>query len=143
MLVLIMSRENYPGARIGGAGYSGSGTGEQDGRGERSRRDATAGVVVLLPLAVRDVHELASDHRADRRLVGDAPVPIEQLGADDPRARRVEDEAHDARGRDAVLHRDDRTAIPGDSVAAERRRVRRIVEACHGSATEVDAQQPM
>lgn len=120
---------------------------ERDGEEDRGR-EVRAGlsralVVVLLPLAVSHVHELAADHGADRRFIGDRGVAVEHLRAHDADAWGVQHESHDAGGPDSVLHRDDRDGVPCDAVAAERGGARRVFETNDGTGGQLDAQQPV
>src|SRR4051812_30415380 len=75
--------------------------------------------VMLVPLAIGDIHEIAAGDRPDRRLVRDTDILIEYVDASEPSSVGIEDESNDAGGGHAVLHGDDRAAVPNDSVAAE------------------------
>ena len=68
---------------------------------------------------VCDVDKLAVDHGANRRLVGNREVSVDNSGGNNPRPGFIEHKARDARGNDTILHRDNRASVPGDSVASQ------------------------
>lgn len=114
---------------------------KQNGGPERALGFAAAIVGVFLPLTVRDVDELSSDNRADRRLVSDGDIAIQDFGAHDAPTGGIDHEAHDARRRDAVLDSDDGATVPGDPVTANRRRAGRVIQTRDHTGIEIHAQQ--
>src|SRR5688500_12504476 len=89
--------------------------GDQSRTSQRDAWSAPAFGVVNLPLAVGHVHEAVAHHRADGRLGRERRLLVEYRRRHDAVAWCVQPEADDARRRDTVLHRHDRSAMQYDA----------------------------
>ena len=58
-------------------------------------------------------------------------------------ARRVQRKPYDTRGRDSVLHSDDRSAVPREPVTPERRRTGSVGNPHHRLRREIETQNSM